>query len=213
MSESQEQDGSGIIPAVLAVYGTYLAYRAAHGSIPGSWQEVAVALQIQKTLGDALAMIAARALSRQREGLGAGADELWAALPQGVQAGIDAGIKTVAEAMIWTDGHAEQTTKDVESGLIPTAANPPVELAMVTAQAVASAAELATAEAAGWRYKIWNTMKDPRVRQTHRDLAGVKISLNEVFKTIDGDELQFPGDPSSDITNRIGCRCWLTTAR
>jgi hypothetical protein len=213
MSEEQEQDGSGIIPAVLAVYGTYLAYRAAHDSIPSGWREVVTVLQLQEKLGDSLAMIAARALSRQREGLGAGADELWTAVPIGVQAGVDAGLRTVADALIWTDGHAEQTTKDIENGLIPTATNPPVELALVTAQAVASAATVAAAEGAGWRYKIWNTMKDPRVRQTHRDLAGVKISLSEAFKTIDGDELQYPGDPTSDITNRIGCRCWLTTAR
>ncbi len=51
------------------------------------------------------------------------------------------------------------------------------------------------------------------VEDLHRELQGVKISIGESFHTRDGDELQFPGDPTADISNRIGCRCWLTTSR
>ncbi len=210
---SQEEDGAGLVPALLAVYGSYQVYRAARASISGTWQAVAAELQLQTFLGDALAMIAARALAQQRTGLGAGAEELWTGVPAGVAAGVSAGIQTVAEALMWTDHHVDQAQTKDDDGVIPTAANPPIELGMVAAQAVASAAMLACAEAAGWRYKIWQSVQDSRVRETHRALHDVKISLAENFKTLDGDELAYPGDPDSDIENRIGCRCWLLTAR
>lgn len=202
-----------MIPALLAVYNTYLTYRAANGSIPGTWEEVAEKLNLQGFVGDSLAVQAARALAQQREGLGAGADALWTAVPQGVQAGVDAGLQTIAEALIWTDQHEQQATKDEAGGLIPTLENPPAELADLVLQSVSAAAQTAAAEAAGWRFKTWNTRKDSHVRDLHRELQGVKISLGEPFRTRDGDELQFPGDPTADIGNRIGCRCWVTTSR
>lgn len=202
-----------LIPGLLAVYNHYLAYRAANGGIPETWEEVAEKLQVGDFIGDKLAMIAARALATQREGLGAGADELWTAVPQGVRAGVDAGLQTVAEALIWTDTHPDVSTKDEEDGLVPTTATPPIELASVTAQAVSGAAQQATAQAAGWRFKTWITQHDSRVRDQHRTLGGTKISLGEKFHTVDGDELDFPGDPTADIASRINCRCYLKTSR
>lgn len=202
-----------LIPGLLAIYQHYLTYRAANGSIPGSWEEVSEKLQLPDFIGDQLALLASRALATQREGLGAGADELWTSVPQGVQAGVDAGLQTVAEALIWTDTHPEVSTKDEEDGLVPTTATPPLELAAVTAQAVSGAAQQATALAAGWRYKTWVTQHDSRVRDQHRSLGGTKISLIEKFHTVDGDELDFPGDPAADIASRINCRCYLKTSR
>lgn len=210
---AQQEDAGGLIPALLAVYSTYLAYRAAHGSVPTTWQEVSEKLQLPLFLGDQLAMIGARALARQREGLGAGADELWLAVPAAVQAGTSSGLQTVAEALIWTDTHEEQDTKDEAGGLVPTQASPPVELALVTAQAVSQAAQEAAAQAAGWRYKTWKTVVDSHVRESHRHLHDVKISLQESFVTGDGNKMRFPGDPTAPIEDRIGCRCWLTTSR
>jgi hypothetical protein len=202
-----------VIPALLAIYNNYLAYRAANGSIPGSWEEVSEKLNIPTFIGDALAVQAARALALQREGLGAGAEELWTVVPAGVAAGTAAGIQTIAEALIWTDQHEQQATKDEEGGLIPTLENPPIELAELVQQSVSAAAQTAAAEAAGWRYKTWNTRRDSRVRDLHRELQGVKVSIGETFNTRDGDRLQYPGDPTADISNRIGCRCWVTTSR
>lgn len=212
-SPEQNESAGGLLPALLAVYGTYLTYRAANGSISTSWQEVSEKLQLPLFLGDKLAMIAARALAQQRAGLGAGADELWLAVPQSVQAGIDAGLQTVAEALIWTDSHEEQDTKDEAGGLVPTQASPPVELALVTTQAVSAAAQQTAAEAAGWRYKTWKTVLDRQVRESHRHLHNVKVSLQESFVDGDGNRMRYPGDPLAPIDTRIGCRCWLTTSR
>lgn len=202
-----------MIPALLAIYNTYLTYRAANGGIPSSWEEVSVKLNLPGFIGDALAVQAARALAQQREGLGPGADTLWTAVPEGVAAGTAAGLQTIAEALIWTDQHELQATKDEQGGLVPTLENPPVELADLVLQSVSAAAQTATAEAAGWRYKTWNTRRDSHVRDLHRELQGVQVSLGEVFRTRDGDELRYPGDPTADIGNRIGCRCWVTTSR
>lgn len=212
MSTPQEEDAGSLLPALLAIYTNYLAFRAAQGNVSTAWTIVVDQIGLQAFIGDQLAMIAARALARQREGLGPGADELWTAVPQGVAAGVNAGLQTVAEALIWTDEHEDVPTKD-EDGLIPTQSDPPEELAMVTAQAVASAAQEATAEAAGWRYKTWETIGDRAVRETHRALSGKKIRLTEAFVTTDGDSLRYPGDPLAEISNRIGCRCTLRTSR
>jgi hypothetical protein len=198
---------------LLGIYSAYLNYRAANGGIPDTWQEVSEKLNLQGFIGDALAVTAARALAQQREGLGPGGDELWAAVPSGVAAGTAAGLRTVAEALIWTDAQERQTTKDEEGGLVPTLENPPVELADLVTQSVSTAAQIAAAETAGWRYKTWQTRRDSHVRDTHRELQGVKISIGESFHTKDGDSLQFPGDPAADISSRIGCRCWVTTSR
>jgi hypothetical protein len=202
-----------MIPALLAIYQTYLSYRAGAGSIPGTWEEVSTKLNLQGFIGDVLAVQAAQALAEQRKGLKAGADALWTAVPEGVAAGTSAGLRTIAEALIWTDQHDLQATKDEAEGLIPTLENPPLELADLVSQSVSAAAQMATAEAAGWRYKTWRTRKDSNVRDTHRELEGVKISLGESFHTRDGDTLLYPGDPAADISNRIGCRCFLQTSR
>lgn len=202
-----------MIPALLAIYQTYLTYRAGNGSIPGTWEEVSARLNLPGFVGDVLAVQAARALAEQREGLGAGADVLWTAVPAGVAAGTEAGLRTIAEALIWTDHHEQQDTKDESGGLVPTLENPPVELAELVTQSVSAAAQTAAADAAGWRYKTWQTRKDSHVRDTHRELEGVKISLGESFHTRDGDSLLYPGDPSADISNRIGCRCKIVTSR
>ena len=57
--------------------------------------------------------------------------------------------------------------------------------------------------------KMWNTMLDDLVRETHRYLEGIEIGLNDLFYSESGASALFPGgfgDPSEDI----GCRCFLT---
>lgn len=58
-------------------------------------------------------------------------------------------------------------------------------------------------------YKVWNTMMDDRVRETHEYIGGEKVPLNSRFYTFDGDSARFPGD-FENPENVIGCRCWLT---
>lgn len=64
-------------------------------------------------------------------------------------------------------------------------------------------------QAGGGVVKRWNTMKDPRVRDTHDFIEGVEKPLLEEFYTFDGDHAMQPGGfilPE----NNVNCRCWLT---
>ncbi len=56
--------------------------------------------------------------------------------------------------------------------------------------------------------KQWETMRDPRVRETHDYLQSMHVGLDEVFVTFDGDYARFPGDFNL-ASNNIACRCWL----
>lgn len=210
----QEEDASSLVPSLLAIYAAYLSYKSAHGDIPTSSTKVVLKLQLASFAGEVLALISARALTRQRAGRGPAADALWQGTSAGVRAGTDAGLCTIAEALIWTDEHEadEVGTKDI-GGVVPTLASPPMELAMITAQATASAAQQATAQSAGWRYKVWQTQHDSRVRFTHSALDGVKVALDDVFRSPGGATLRYPGDPRAPIEERIGCRCGLLTSR
>ena len=57
-------------------------------------------------------------------------------------------------------------------------------------------------------YKIWRTMADDRVRETHWYIHGVEVPVEDRFFTYDGDSARFPGDFSLP-ENNISCRCWL----
>lgn len=57
--------------------------------------------------------------------------------------------------------------------------------------------------------KMWNTMLDDKVRETHRYLEGIEIGMNDLFYSESGASALYPGgfgDPMEDI----GCRCFLT---
>lgn len=57
--------------------------------------------------------------------------------------------------------------------------------------------------------KIWNTVGDDRVRETHDYIHGMTALDDSRFYTFDGDSARFPGDFEKP-ENNIGCRCWLT---
>lgn len=70
-------------------------------------------------------------------------------------------------------------------------------------------AALSTARKAGARYKQWNTMEDPRVRDEHVPLDKVRVPVDGKFVTWDGFSADRPGNfgvPELDIN----CRCYLT---
>lgn len=72
-----------------------------------------------------------------------------------------------------------------------------------------SAAEkTAMAITGGEGYKIWKTMGDWRVRDTHEYLEDMIVPMDGVFVTYDGDEARFPGDFEL-AENNCNCRCWL----
>ena len=66
-----------------------------------------------------------------------------------------------------------------------------------------------TAKTLEAKYKTWNTMKDPRVRDTHDYLEGMTKPMNEPFYTYTGDSAQHPG-AFGVAEQDINCRCWLT---
>lgn len=57
--------------------------------------------------------------------------------------------------------------------------------------------------------KIWDTAHDPKVRESHRELAGSKVPLNGVFVTPSGARMKYPGDTSlgAGPEEVINCRC------
>ncbi len=65
--------------------------------------------------------------------------------------------------------------------------------------------------AEGYVYKTWCTFGDNRVRNSHRNLEGTTIPIEEPFVTDDGSELMYPCDISLGASDNeiVGCRCWL----
>lgn len=51
--------------------------------------------------------------------------------------------------------------------------------------------------------KVWVSAQDDRVRDTHADLDGVTIGIDEKFDN----DLMYPRDPSGDASEVINCRC------
>jgi hypothetical protein len=206
----QEQDASSLIPALLAIVAAYASYKAVQGQLQREWRAVTTALQLPTFIHQALRNIAIRALVRQRDEVGRSGDEL---LPHGVRAierGVQAGYKTIAEALEWMDSlpPERQVTKDWrDDGAVPTRSDPPIELAEMVAASVAHTAQISAAEAAGWKTKTWLSQKDRFVRYTHAAAHGQTVPINEPFRMTSGARLDYPGDPDAPIAERIQCRC------
>lgn len=54
--------------------------------------------------------------------------------------------------------------------------------------------------------KTWYTVRDEKVRDTHRYLEGQKLKLREEFFTYDGDHALYPGG-FTKAENNVNCRC------
>ena len=214
-SEPQEDEGS-LIPALLAIYALYLLWRGANRGFAGNALTVERALKLRATIGPALIALAQRALAQQREAAGRAGDALWEHSEVAARAGVEAGLTTLAEALLWTDRHIgdQPTTSDAgaDGTSVPTRSDPPTLLARLVAGTVANAARMAAADLAGWRSKIWMTRADNRVRDAHAFLHGEIRPLAEPFVTA-GHKLRYPHDPSAPLSLRANCRCWLLFAR
>lgn len=69
--------------------------------------------------------------------------------------------------------------------------------------------ELLEAKQVGGKRKVWRTMRDNRVRETHRELEGKTLPLEATFD-VGGYEMMVPRDPNVDAPEeKEGCRCWL----
>lgn len=218
--EQPVEDGSSLIPALLLIYATYLLYQAAHGSIARSWRTVATDLGLVDLAGGAVGALARRAIMRMRSDYGRSGDELMMQAGRAAQAGIDAGIQMIAEALIWTDQQGDPVTKDMaddspedRAGYIPTQEFPPDLLAQMVANAVRDATVMAAADLAGWVAKVWNSRHDDRVRDTHQVLDGQARGIGERFVSPSGAHLRYPHDPLAPIGEVANCRCFLTVRR
>ncbi len=64
----------------------------------------------------------------------------------------------------------------------------------------------ATYKSAGVEQKEYLAVQDDRTRDAHAEADGQIVGIDESF-IVDGEELQYPGDPSGDAGNVINCRC------
>ena len=60
-------------------------------------------------------------------------------------------------------------------------------------------------------FKTWNTIMDGRERDSHAEVNGITIPIDEPFQ-LRGGYLQYPRDDSLDVSDDeiVGCRCSLT---
>lgn len=83
-----------------------------------------------------------------------------------------------------------------------------VNLALNESLSINNYLDLKQAKTDGYRYKIWETELDDKVRPTHMEMEGVKIPIDDLF--VVGDSLmEVPHDPThgasaSELSN---CRC------
>jgi len=61
-------------------------------------------------------------------------------------------------------------------------------------------------------YKVWRTMQDDRVRDTHQYLEGMRVPFTDEFWTYDADHAEFPGGFTLP-ENNINCRCIVEIQR
>jgi phage portal protein BeeE len=60
--------------------------------------------------------------------------------------------------------------------------------------------------------RMWLSMRDDRVRDTHQSADSQVVRGTELFR-VGGYECRFPGDPSLPPEERIGCRCVTVSVR
>ena len=61
-------------------------------------------------------------------------------------------------------------------------------------------------ELPGNKVKVWISTFDQRSRPEHMAMDGVRVALNEMFN-VDGEMMEFPGDPNASAGNITNCRC------
>jgi hypothetical protein len=58
--------------------------------------------------------------------------------------------------------------------------------------------------------RVWRATDDDRTRDSHWDMEGQVVGLNEPFVSGAGHRLMYPGDPSAPAEEIINCRCTVT---
>ena len=80
--------------------------------------------------------------------------------------------------------------------------------ALNESNAIVGYEELQDAIAEGCEFKIWKTERDNKVRETHRELDGKKIPIDEYF-TVGMEQMLYPRDEVNcgDLSEISNCRC------
>ena len=67
-----------------------------------------------------------------------------------------------------------------------------------------------TSKGLGYKYKIWRTQRDSRVRETnfHKQVANQKVLVDREFQA-GSLRANVPGDERLPANDRINCRCYL----
>ena len=91
------------------------------------------------------------------------------------------------------------------------------ERAVMIAQTETNAA-MSFADVEAWKQsdvvetKVWNTQADDAVRDSHAELDGVEIPIDEAFD-VGGSPMMHPADPAGPAGEVIECRCFLTPGK
>lgn len=86
-----------------------------------------------------------------------------------------------------------------------------VEIATNDSNKIWHETEFIDAVNSGKRFKRWITMRDERVRDTHAEIDGVTIPINDAF-VVGNSLMMFPGDTftyGASLEETVNCRCWL----
>lgn len=83
------------------------------------------------------------------------------------------------------------------------------ELTSLVNERSLQAAQKATADQTKPTYKVWQTMKDPRVRPAHAAVQSQTVPINQPFD-VGGYQMMYPGDPSAPMNLVARCRCRMT---
>lgn len=58
--------------------------------------------------------------------------------------------------------------------------------------------------------RTWRATKDKRTRDSHWEMDGQTVGLDEPYVAPSGEEIMYPGDPNASAEERINCRCTET---
>lgn len=115
-------------------------------------------------------------------------------------------------------GHIERVCTDIVDGTLErletpymTSTDRSIVIAETEVNNAANNDEYLEAKENGMTEKVWHTMEDNKVRQTHQELDGATIGIDELFQVGDA-EMRFPCDEElayDSPQETVGCRCWL----
>lgn len=124
---------------------------------------------------------------------------------------MDVNVRYVSEHIVRVANETVETTVERRDEAYYISEQRASEIAADEAHTFYNYAELQEAYENGATYKVWHTRRDKRVRETHTELEGVKIPIEDLFQVGDY-EMMVPKDNEhgAGLEEISGCRCWAT---